>query len=308
MTFGPLGRLVGAALKARGYKISRPTALERKYLRSPWQLFRSDVDRFAAVYRSNRNTLRSIPQWIDRAAMDQSLWNYGVPLEWVKTQHQADRTGVNDIEDDITTADVIGFLAAGMKPLSYLEIGVSVGKTLTQIAKANPGSQLVGLDIEEINPVLKSQFDTSQVEWRGPEGSPANALDGRIILKYPTMTRLHDKTAKVSLDYLSADQFRPQTWENLSGRKFNLIYSDGVHTPEALRTELSYLNRFDLIDRRRPFAMVWDDMWSMTMQQPFVENCRALFEIFGGDEQAISLIELHGSYGMRHPVGLFYVR
>jgi hypothetical protein len=107
-----------------------------------------------------------------------------------------------------------------------------------------------------------------------------------------------------NVHYLSADQFRDDTWQKLSGRKFNLVFSDGVHSAAALRTELQFLLKNDLIARER-FAMLWDDLWGDDMQFSFLNNAKALCGIFGCGDDAISILTLHGSYGNQRPMGLF---
>ena len=90
----------------------------------------------------------------------------------------------------------------------------------------------------------------------------------------------------------------------LKGRSFNLIFSDGVHSAKALRTELQFLIKYKLIDLNR-CVMFWDDLHSLDMQSAFLDNARTLCKMFGRDDSAISLFQLHSTYGMRRPMGMF---
>jgi hypothetical protein len=114
------------------------------------------------------------------------------------------------------------------------------------------------------------------------------------------------------LEYVSADQFNDDTWASLKGRHFNLIFSDGVHTPEALRTELQFLIKHDLIDRNR-LIMLWDDLYHPEMQAAFVDNAKTLCRMFNRSDEAFSLYDLRGSYcdydgdgrSITRPMGIF---
>lgn len=45
----------------------------------------------------------------------------------------------------------------------------------------------------------------------------------------------------------------------------------------------------------------------MDLQTPFFENCQTLAKIFDLHAGAATfMFTLHGSYGIQHPVGLFY--
>jgi hypothetical protein len=90
----------------------------------------------------------------------------------------------------------------------------------------------------------------------------------------------------------------------LSGRKFNLIFSDGVHSAETLRTEYNFLNTNDLV-AEAPFAMVWDDLYTVEMQSAFHDVTTKLRHKLGGGESAMFM--LPGSYGFPRLTGVFSV-
>jgi hypothetical protein len=294
---------VGNLLRKQGYVISRPTHIERDHQLSLWKDFISEAPAaFAKGYETNRKTLSEFPTWIDEAAMKGSLWRYGVPIEWESNcTDAADRTGVNDIEYEITQSDLIAFLARDLQPLSYLEIGVSVGKNFVQMCRQFPDANIVGLDVEEIYPILRSRFDTCEIT-KEETTYQVETLSGRSAKKSPSLATLTSADRTAPAFYLSADQFRDDTWAALKPNKFNLIFSDGVHSASALTTEMQFLLRHDLIDRNR-FAMVWDDLFEITMQSAFLANALTLAAIF--PRHKFGVLKLHGTYGMQRPIGVF---
>lgn len=308
MAFGFIGPAVKNYLTRRGYIVTRPTAIETSWLRSYWaQWISRDPTLFAAVYLKNRETLRSVPNWIAPDTLARSLWRYGVGEGWVDGTgpRSLERTILADIESEITAADLLAFVARlCLQKLSYLEIGVSVGKNILQIHNQFTAASLVGLDIEEINPVIRQQFDSMEEIWRADTAYPVETLSEGIVQKIARCDRLISRRTGNTLDYVSADQFRDDTWAKLAGQQFNLVFSDGVHTAEALRSELNFLAKYDLIDPSG-FIMFWDDLNHPMMQAAFLENAKTLCRMFDRDDSAIAIYMLHGSYGPKRPMGIF---
>jgi hypothetical protein len=204
---------------------------------------------------------------------------------------------------------LLGFVARRLvQPLSYLEIGVSVGKNLLQVASQVTGAHIVGLDVEELNPVIRAQFDSCEQTWVGMTSYPVKTLSGSSVNKRPTLQKLIDKRSGNVFEYLSADQFSDDTWHQLNNRRFNLIFSDGVHSGKALLSEFSFLVTNDLIEASRPFVFFWDDLWNIEMQSAFLSNATRLCSIFNVGEEAISMFILHGSYGLKRQMGMFKSR
>lgn len=290
---------VGNSLRRQGYIISKPTDIERNYKLRLWSdIIAIDPLSFAQGYLKNRETLASVKEWIERDALDRSLWRYGIPKEWESHNPQyPEGTGINEIEKEPTHADLISFLGRDIPNLTYLEIGVSVGKNFLQVCRQFPKAEIVGLDVEEVYSVLRDQFSEFCVTFTSPEERQVATLGGRPVNKRATMSRLGSV-----IHYLSADQFCEETWELLKPRKFNIVFSDGVHSAVALRRELDFLLKYDLIDRSR-FAMIWDDLFGIEMQAAFLDNAKQLSAIFSGGSYGI--LKVQGSYGVPRPVGLF---
>jgi hypothetical protein len=297
--FTPAKRIVKNYLKAQGYQISRSTAVERRYMRRPWpDLISRDPSNFATIYSKNRAILSSMPQWISEETLRTSLWDYGIPSFCFASQNNLEFSALADVDMDLTAADLLAFVGSYLSDLRYLEIGVSVGKNFLQMCKQFPNAISVGLDVEEINPVLQLQFPSPALEWQSDTPYSVNTFSGERREKRASLTRLSKTTS-----YLSADLLRDDTWAMLEGHTFNLIFSDAMHSPDAVRAELQFLLRHQLIDKVR-FAMFWDDLWG-EMQTAFMANAKELCKMFNRGDDAIRLFKLHGSYGYERPMGLF---
>ena len=160
---GPIGPIAANFLRSRGFIITRPTEIEKTFTRSFWkEWFSTDLNLFASVYEQNRATLAGVKNWVSEETLAEFLWRYGVPVEWNEAYtctSSVDQTGLMEIETEITAADLLSFVARRLGVnVSYLEIGVSTGKNLLQIDRQVSNANLVGLDVEELNPILRSQF------------------------------------------------------------------------------------------------------------------------------------------------------
>jgi hypothetical protein len=93
-----------------------------------------------------------------------------------------------------------------------------VGKNLYQIANQVSGDFLVGIDVEELNPVLRKQFDTRKQTWGNGAAYPVETLYKGTVQKMATSHRLTSVPTKKQFDYVNADQFREDTWARLEGR------------------------------------------------------------------------------------------
>ena len=307
IVLGPIGPIASNFLRSRGFIITRPTEIEKTFTRSFWKdWFSTDIKMFASVYERNRATLAGVENWVSEKTLAGSLWRYGVPVE-LNERHTSsvEQTGLNDVQSEITAADVLSFVARRLgSEVSYLEIGVSVGKTLLQIDRQVSNASLVGLDVEELSPILRNQF--SDCVSVGEPSAPylVETLSKGPVEKRTSLKRLTSGERGNTFEYLSGDQFLDSTWALLDGKNFNLIFSDGVHSAEALRTELKFLLKYKLIDQNR-CVMLWDDLHSLDMQSAFLDNARTLCKMFNRNDNAISLYRLHGTYGMKRPMGMF---
>lgn len=294
---GPVGKLASRILTERmGYQIYRPTQHERALMRSPWEdWFSTNPELFAQIYQGNRETLSGVSNWVDPASLPNSLWRYGVPEQWEAGRLGIGCTGLNEIEPEVTYTDLIAFIASHIEPLSYLEIGVSVGKNFLQMVERFPDAEIIGLDVEDINPVLAARFDRIETVSRSERTYPVESLAGRASV-HLTEYRLHRSNGR-TVTYVKGDQYSPDTWALLKGRRFNCIFSDGVHSPRALRDEYRQFAANDLLDFSGRFAIYWDDLVDIGMQDAFNEIADELPGWHG-------LHWIHGTYGHKRLNGL----
>ena len=193
----------------------------------------------------NRKTLSLIENWIDDDAFESSWFNYGVPDYVRKDLNRA-------IDENITYSDLILYLSHKyFEKVNYLEIGVSVGKNFYQVLNGVLNLKNVyGFDIERINPVLERELDfISFNDWDTPEQS---------IKKDKSSLKKYSYKSEKTVHYLNADVWDEDSWKMLSGNKFNIIFSDALHTPEAILFEFEMIVKYDLLSDR--FVILWDDI------------------------------------------------
>ena len=198
-----------------------------------------------AIIAANRATLSSVDTWIDDASMEHSVFGYGIPSA-IKSLTDL------PINNDMIYTDTICSLVKQLRnPLSYLEIGVSIGKNFLQVVNAVDHAELTGFDIENINPVLESRFSNrlGVRSWEPPATS---------MRKLPcSLAQYTFRSNKIS--YLTGDAFDTAAWSQLAGQRYNFIYSDAFHSPDALLTEWEHLSQFNLIDPDS-YILMWDDL------------------------------------------------
>jgi hypothetical protein len=187
----------------------------------------------------NRESLGKINSWIDHSTIENSVFNYGIPLNLLP---KLDLT----IDYYTTYTDILAHLSAKLtNPIQYLEIGVSAGKNFWQLANFLQNARLTGMDIELINPVLESQFRfVEDYSW---EGQP------QLLRKNSSTSIYHYNTNNIQ--YHCMDEFDETGWSKMSGQKFNIFF----HDPKALWFEYEMIEKYNLLDETE-FVMMWDDL------------------------------------------------
>ena len=237
--------------------------------------------------RTNRASLALIDNWIDDKAMAASYFNYGVP-DFIKDKIN------KPIGDSITYTDLM--LHIGKKyfeKVNYLEIGVSLGKNFFQMLNALDPADLTCFDIEEINPVLEQRLEwKDKTEW----DTPADSIKkNRSSLKTYTF-------GNKNVRYLSGDVWDAHSWARLENGRFNMIFSDALHSPEAILFEFEMLVKYRLTAER--FVIVWDDLEGK-MKNAFYKIARKYDETFNIKD--IYLLQVNGWIGENerpHAVGI----
>ena len=266
-------------------------------IKSLKNLFREEVayktavpfspEELAEPIRLNRATLQSVDNWIDEEAFARSYFQYGVP-GFLKPV-------INEpIGDAPTYTDVMVLLAKRyFQQLNYLEIGVSVGKNFFQLLNSLDKTKFSAFDIEEINPVLARKLTPgAKTEWETPAGSIKKNRSSLSQFAYKNNT----------VNYLSGDVWDTNSWARLEGNKFNLVFSDALHTPKAILFEFEMLVKYRLLDDR--FIIVWDDLVGK-MKNSFFRIFRKYNKVYGIKD--IYLLEINGWVGQNegpHSVGI----
>jgi hypothetical protein len=228
------------------------------------------------VVAFNRNTLKSVDFWIRRQDWESppTLFNYGLPPY---VFHLIDK----DISLQITEADVLCTymleIAEKSFPVRYLEIGVSVGKTFYQIVKfaqEHLRNQTIHcLDIEKVNPTLKKLLDAavgSEAECSAipcrPRKEPIRQKEENVILRWN----------RGEIVYHEADEFDDDIWKSMTS-KYNIIFSDALHEPQALLQEYAQLKNNDLIDGRG-FVYCFDDLEENKVNGPMWRVVQEIYQ------------------------------
>ena len=245
------------------------------------------------VVSQNRAALSLIPNWIDEQVYERSIFNYGLPRR-VKSL-------INEpTSREPTYTDAICYLQSKITtPIRYLELGVSVGKNFFQIASFLQNASLTGFDIEEINPILESKFAEKAMIARWPTVASSMKKADSSMTGY----KFHSN----QVNYLSGDIFDENTWARLDGMKFNVIFSDAFHSPEALRFEYAMIRRYDLIDRNN-FIILWDDLGG-DMTPAFLDILARIESDYGLTSENLAINRYRGWMGQheqKHLIGIIY--
>lgn len=242
------------------------------------------------IIPTNRQSLDLIKQWFDDDMLNSSIFRYGI------TDNILDKINL-PIDDTVTYTDMLCYLSKKLsKPVNYMEIGVSVGKTLFQLLNYFQHSNLVGFEIEEINPYMSKMLkQTNKKEW------PTKA--DSIKKSFSSITSFDYRTNK--LDYYSADVWDENSWSKLQGRKFNVIFSDALHDERALLYEYEMIEKYNLLDETE-FVMAWDDL-EEKMVDSFIEIKKRMAKRYGVSKKNTYIIPINGWIGNhwgKHHVGI----
>lgn len=238
------------------------------------------------IKKENRSSLTLVDDWIDEAAFRKSCFKYGVP-DFIKTEIN------KPVGETLTYTDLMLFISRKhFSSLHYFEIGVSVGKNFFQLINAHAKGSFTGFDIEEINPVLERRLEfKNREEWQTPSKS--------IKKNHSSFTTYRFKESEVR--YLSADVWDENSWAKLKGNKFNMVFSDALHTPQAILFEFEMLVKYDLLDKH--FVIFWDDLVGK-MKNSFYKIIRKYDRVY--QIQDIYLLNINGWVGENeaaHTVG-----
>jgi hypothetical protein len=252
-----------------------------------------DQKAMLSIHDRNRAVLSRVDQWIDDDIWQNSVYQYGLPAQ---VRHLIDK----DIGAAPTYTDAILSLASRLNPkISYLEIGVSVGKNFLQVTNHFRNAALTAFDIEEINPRLLSHY---QFESRREFPTFSESIK-KTPSSYSTF---RDPAHDNAIGYLCGDVFDGGAWTQLAGRKFNLVFSDAFHSAAALKFEAKKLLEHKLLNDQA-VVIVWDDLHN-SMADAFREICKDFKHSRPACRSHSFIAPLKGWLGENwedHPVGFF---
>jgi hypothetical protein len=248
--------------------------------------------RLQEIIHRNRQALVQVDDWLPPGLMENSVFRYGV-------NPQVERLLNLPLDDECTHADLLAYFGCTVKqPCRYLELGVSVGKTLWQILNTCGPCECWGFDIEEITPVLKQRLiQQSREEWPSP---PQSIKSGSA-----SISRFVHAASGSNINYICADIFDEQAWKLLAGKGFNLVLSDALHTPQALDFEWRQMTTLNIFDPQETIIM-WDDL-DGEMRDWFCAKQQAIAKHLAVDAGQVETLLLNGWFGRRefpHRLGL----
>jgi len=217
--------------------------------------------------------------WITEANIERSVFDYGMsrtPLA-MRTRLIGNE-GDSPLQHDMISW--LGLQTAAMAPLEYLEIGVSVLKGVSTQLHAWRNATVTAFDVEDPNPTQASHWGEPEFvaqwplsgprnkdQYKKPSGvtvRPSEFLTNDSVRHWPaTAATRHNRVY-----YVASDATDPTGWTRMAAvraerglRPFNLIFSDGLHTPGALVTEFRQFKRAGMLatPHEGPLTVIWDD-------------------------------------------------
>jgi hypothetical protein len=247
--------------------------------------------------QANRQVLKAFGPWLSEDALRGSRFNYGI--EELHRRHLDEAVDDPAEPGEVNVSDLLCILASRTADLSYLEIGVSVGRNLWQVMHATSHARITCMDINPLYPLLGARLRREAAPGERQGMGTAAHID-----LYAFDARAH------VVEYVTGDVLGTDSWDALAGRQFNLVFSDALHEPDAILHEWR-----QLADRRllspAGFTMVWDDLNSRGMRQAFNRIAADAINRFGAAGDGCWLLHLPGWLGhreQRHPIGIVQSR
>lgn len=216
--------------------------------------------------------------------MDLSVGDYGISSE--VREHLQKPMG-----PELTYTDLLVWWQRHLGARSYLEIGTSIGKNVfLTLNLFQPPCHCIGVDLADVHPGLQEVL----------------AEEGPGAFRYGPNRYTH----------VRGSVFEQSTWKKLRSilghDGLPLVYSDACHSYKGLMTEFSFLRH--LIDWRRPFVLLYDDLLVDGLQRPYYpEMCFAFVQIASlirsdlSPEAEARLLRVRGWCGVhlgKHTMGL----
>lgn len=184
-----------------------------------YSIFKNDI--LVSIINENRKFLRTIDKFLNEDIYKNN--DYGI-------QRRIYEKLESEISELPTYSDfLILIISLHFKnKINYLEIGVSVLKNFLQINNGVFNSNLIAYDINKINPNFKNLDSISK------NGNSLRYFEGSV------------------LDRIDALEFNSKF-----NYKYDLIFSDALHEPDAIRKEYELLIKDNL---KEEFLIYYDDL------------------------------------------------
>jgi len=184
-----------------------------------YSIFKNDI--LVSIINENRKFLRTIDKFLNEDIYKNN--DYGI-------QRRIYEKLESEISELPTYSDfLILIIRLHFKnKINYLEIGVSVLKNFLQINNGVFNSNLIAYDINKINPNFKNLDSISK------NGNSLRYFEGSV------------------LDRIDALKFNSKF-----NYKYDLIFSDALHEPDAIRKEYELLIKDNL---KEEFLIYYDDL------------------------------------------------
>ena len=184
-----------------------------------YSIFKNDI--LVSIINENRKFLRTIDKFLNEDIYKNN--DYGI-------QRRIYEKLESEISELPTYSDfLILIISLHFKnKINYLEIGVSVLKNFLQINNGVFNSNLIAYDINKINPNFKNLDSISK------NGNSLRYFEGSV------------------LDRIDALKFNSKF-----NYKYDLIFSDALHEPDAIRKEYELLIKDNL---KEEFLIYYDDL------------------------------------------------
>lgn len=198
-------------------------------------------------YEYNREKWSEVDTWVTDKAIDESKFRYGIPFDISNLSQPT----------SFCTTDIITYINNKYyRSVNYLEIGVSIGKTFYPQIKNENINVATGIDIERFNPCLKKYVDVRHFK----EGMYTDD--------------------KGSVFFKQGDVTDNDTWRALSGINYDVIFSDALHDPDAIKKEYKYILNNNILSN--DFVYIWDDITNPSM-------LRSVFSIIEDMKNSVGL-------------------
>jgi len=168
-------------------------------------------------------------------------------------------TGKDPIQHDFIS-QLGARLEAEGETVRYLEVGVSVLKSIHIQSNFFHNAIVVAADIEDPNPIIENKWEHKNVvdQWEVDDYRGSHKRQHDYINKYsgPNGNTLY---------YTAGDAYSGVTYDHLrktivdTHGPMNLVLSDAYHTADSVTGEVKDLLAYGIIVPGKPFTLVWDD-------------------------------------------------